>query len=158
MQNRFIALVIPIVLAVMLLVPVPAVADSPDTGLESLINEWRAEQGVDPLGRDERLYAAVQEVADDGTYCPQDQVILEFAIGAALYRAGYRGQRAYGMLLCGDYPTPQDVMSWIRQRGGPRHPDLEDIGVTHLAGLDFVRANGNHVSDIWILLAADPVD
>ncbi len=158
MQQRLIAAILVTVLWVMLVVTTPAVATSPETGLEPLVNEWRAEQGVGPLEGDERLYAAAEEVAGDGTDCPQDRVLVEFAIGAALYHAGYRDQRGYGMLLCGEYPTPQDVITWIRQWGGPRHPDLEDIGVVHLAGLDFVRANGNHVSDIWVLLAADPVD
>jgi hypothetical protein len=158
MQDRLIAAALLSIALIMLMVPTPAAAAPPDTGLETLVNEWRVELGVAPLQGDERLYAAAQEVAGDGTYCPQDRVFVEFAIGGAMYHAGYYGRRGYGMLLCGEYPTPQDVMEWIQQRGGPQHPDLKDIGVVHLAALDFVRSNGNHVSDVWVLLAADPMD
>lgn len=158
MLNRHIVVFVVFALAFSFLAPMPVVADSPPTGLEPLVNQWRIERGVSPLQGDERLYTAAKDVASDGTHCPQDQMYVEFAIAEALYRAGYVDRRGYGLVLCGQYPTPQTVIDWIRQRGGPSHPDLEHIGVAHLAGLDFSRGTGTHVSDIWVLLAADPMN
>ncbi len=158
MQHRNIAALLLIIVLVVLLSPISAFAAPPQTGLESLVNEWRAESGASPLQVDERLYTAAQEVAGDGTYCPQDRMFIEFVIGGALYRSGYHDRRGYGLLLCGEYTSAEDVINWIRERGGPGHPDLKDIGVVHLNGLDFVRSNGTHVSDIWVLLAAAPMD
>lgn len=158
MQKRYILATLLMVLVVLLVAPGPAAAERRETGLEPLINAWRVELGVQPLKGDDRLYAATADVAGDGTYCPQDRMFVEFAIGGALYRSGYREQRGYSLLLCGEYPTPQDVMAWIQEHGGPSRPELEDIGVTHLADLNFARSNGNHVTDIWVVLAADPMD
>lgn len=158
MQHRLVPAIPLTVLLILLLAPLPALASPRATGLEPLVNEWRAELNLQPLQGDERLYAAAEEVAGDGTYCPQDRMFVEFAIGGAMYHSGYRDRRAYGMLLCGEYPTPQHVVDWIRENGGPLNPDLEDIGIIHLADLDFVRSNGHHVTDVWILLAADPMD
>ncbi|MFQ5855176.1 MAG: hypothetical protein ACE5LU_05990 [Anaerolineae bacterium] len=157
MRNQHIAAILLIVL-VLLVAPTPAAADRPGTGLERLVNDWRVERGVQPLRGDDRLYAAAADVAGDGTYCPQDRMWLEFTIAGALYRSGYRERRGYGLLLCGEYRMPQDVMEWIRQHSGPSRRELEEFGIVHLADLNFVRSNGNHVTDIWVLLAADPMD
>ncbi|MFQ5592669.1 MAG: CAP domain-containing protein [Anaerolineae bacterium] len=157
MQDRLIVVMLLVVTLVMFSGPAPAVAAPPDTGLEPLVNQWRAELGVEPLQGDERLYAAAQEVAGDGSYCPQDRMFIEFAIGGAMYRNGYHDLRGYGLVLCGEYPTPQDVMDWVRAHGGPGHPDFKDIGVVHLQGLDFARRNGKHVADIWTVLVGAPM-
>ena len=157
MQDRLMAVILLVVLLAMLAAPMPAAAAPPDTGVEALVNQWRAELGVGPLQGDERLYAAAQEVAGDGSYCPQDRMFIEFAIGGAMYHNGYYDMRGYGLVLCGEYPTAQDVMEWIRAHGGPGHPQFEDIGVVHLQDLDFVRQNAKHVTDIWTVLAAAPM-
>jgi len=157
MQDRLIAAILLVVLLVMLVAPVPAAAAPPDTGVEALVNQWRAELGVGPLQGDERLYAAAQEVAGDGSFCPQDRMFIEFAIGGAMYHNGYYDMRGYGLVLCGEYPTAQDVMEWIRAHGGPGHPQFEDIGVVHLQDLDFAGRMPKHVTDIWTVLAAAPM-
>ncbi len=137
--------------------PLPAGAEEPDTRLEHLINAWRQEAGMEPLQSDRRLYAAAMDVVGQGMFCPQDRLSVEVAIAEALDRHGYRDRYGYTLVLCGIYPTPHHVLDQIRIYGGPSRPELQDMGIVHLADLSFVRRGGGYVTDIWIVLTAVPL-
>jgi len=133
-----------------LVMPTPA----PPIPLATLINDWRVEQGLPRLWPEVRLHRSAGLIADQVIRYNCDEYLAETLIAWALHVVEYEAQKGWAVILCGEYPTDEDAFRGVVRHGGPADPDLFDMAVCHIDGLDFWRRGGRHVTDVWVVLAA----
>lgn len=139
--------------------PPPPSPPQPEPEVYERLNEWRAREGLPELAVDERLEEAaawMTQLTEVGL-CPQDAAPIEYLVGEALSRVGYVDASGYAAIDCRENDLDW-FWDWLVETWMPARAEYEDMGVAHVSGLNFYRPDGGHVTDLWVLLVAEPAE